>query len=90
MVMYSSCFCILFGCSTLCWTMIQSCDYDWISIFHVMDCMYSAWGSLELASKCQKPVAVTLLVWRLVAWGVLPGDKGKPEKLGTHGAWQKM
>jgi len=53
-VMYSSCFCILFGCSTLCWTMIQSCDYDWISIFHVMDCMYSVWGSLELTSKCQK------------------------------------
>ena len=49
-------FCILFGCSTLCWTMIQSCDYDWISIFHVMDSMYSVWGSLELASKCQKPV----------------------------------
>jgi len=21
-----------------------------------MDCMYSAWGALELASKCQKPV----------------------------------
>jgi len=46
-VMYSSCFCILFGCSTLCWTMIQSCDYDWISIFHVMDCMYGLLGSLE-------------------------------------------
>ena len=41
MVMYSSCF-ILFGCLELCWTMIQSCDYDWTSIFHVMDCMYSA------------------------------------------------
>jgi len=59
--------------------------------------MYSVWGSLELASKCQKPVAVTLLMWHLAAWvcclttwGVLPGDKGKPEKLGTHGAWQKM
>jgi len=48
--------------------------------------MYSAWGSLELASKCQKLVAVTLLVWRLSAWGVLPCDKGKLEKLGTHGA----
>ena len=69
--------------------MIQSCDYDWISIFHVMDSMYSVWGSLELASKCQKPVVVTLLVWRLVAWGVLPGDKGKPEKLKTHGTWWK-
>jgi len=56
--------------------MIQSCDYDWISIFHVMDCMYSVSGSLELASKCQKLVVVTLLVWRLVAWGVLPGDLG--------------
>ena len=75
----------MFGCSTLCWTIIQSCDYDWISIFHVMDIMYSVWGFLELASKCQKPVVVTLLVWRLAAWGVLPGDKGKPEKLGTHG-----
>jgi len=52
--------------------------------------MYSAWGSLKLASKCQKPVAVTLLVWRLLDWGVLPSDKGKPEKLGTPGAWQKM
>ena len=41
-----------------------------------MDCMYSVWGSLELASKCQKPVVVTLLVWRLVAWGVLPSDLG--------------
>ena len=75
-VMYSSCFCILFGCSTLCWTMIQSCDYDWISIFHVMDRMYSVWGSLELASKCQKPVVVMLLVWRLAAWSVLTGGLG--------------
>jgi len=70
--------------------MIQSCDYDWISIFHVMNCMYSAWGSLKLASKSQTPVVVTLLVWRLAAWGVLPGDKGKPEKLGMHGAQRKM
>jgi len=52
--------------------------------------MYSAWGSLEVASKCQKPVVVTLLVWRLAAWGVLRGDMGKPEKVGTHGAWRKM
>jgi len=74
--MYSFCFCILFGCSGLCWTMIQSCDYDWISIFHVMDCIYSAWGSLELASKCQKPVAMTLLVWHLAAWDVLPSGLG--------------
>jgi len=65
--MYSSCFCILFGCLGLCLIMIQSCDYDWISISHVMDCMYSARGSLELASKCHKPVVVTLLVWRLAA-----------------------
>jgi len=49
---------------------------DWINIFHVMDCIYSIWGSLELASKCQKPVAVTLLVWHLVAWDVLPGGLG--------------
>jgi len=35
--------------------------------------MYSAWGSLELVSKCQKPVVVTLLVWCLTTWGVLPG-----------------
>ena len=67
-VIYSSCFCILFGCSALCWTMIQSCDYDWISIFHVIEYMNNVWGSLELASKCQKPVAMTLLVWRLAAW----------------------
>jgi len=52
--------------------------------------MYSVWGSLELASKCQKPVAVTLMVWCLAAWGVLPSDKEKPEKLGTYGAWWKM
>jgi len=52
--------------------------------------MYSAWGSLKLASKSQTPVVVTLLVWRLAAWGVLPGDKGKPEKLGMHGAQRKM
>ena len=26
----------------------------------------------------------------LAAWGVLPSDKGKLEKLGTHGVWQKM
>jgi len=52
---------------------------------------------LELASKCQKPVVVTLLMWRLAAWGVLlgswgvlPGDKGKLEKFGKHGVWQKM
>jgi len=78
--------------------MIQSCDYDWINIFHVMDCIYNAWGSLELASKCQKLVVVMLLVWRLAAWGVLPGgsrgvlpdDKGNLEKLGTHGTWRKM
>jgi len=89
-VMYSSCFCILFGYLGLCWTMIQSCDYEWISIFYVMDCMYSAWGSLELASKCQKPIVVTLLVWCLAAWGVLSGDNGKLEKLGTHGAWRKL
>jgi len=75
-VIYSSCFCIFYGCSGLCWTMIQSCDYDKISISHVMDYMYSAWGSLEFASKCQKPVVVMLLVWRLVAWGVLPGGLG--------------
>jgi len=56
--------------------MIQSCDYDWINIFHVMDCIYSVWGSLELASKYQKLVAVTLLVWRLVALGVLSGGLG--------------
>ena len=66
-IMYFSYFCILFGCSTLCWSMIQSCDYDWINIFHVMDCMYSVWDFLELASKCQKPVVVTLLMWRLAA-----------------------
>jgi len=56
--------------------MIQSCDYDWINIFHVMDSMYSVWGSLELSSKCQKPVVVTLLVLHLVAWGVLRGGLG--------------
>jgi len=56
--------------------MIQSCDYDWIRIFKVMDYMYSAWGFLELASKCQKSVAVTLLVWWLTTWGVLPGSLG--------------
>jgi len=39
---------------------------------------------LELTSKCQKSVAVTLLVWRLAAWGVLPSDKGNQEKLGMH------
>jgi len=38
-----------------------------------MDFMYSAWGFLELASNCQKQVVVTLLLWRLAAWGVLPG-----------------
>jgi len=38
--------------------------------------MYSAWGSLKLALKCQKPVVVTLLMWRLAAWGVLPGELG--------------
>jgi len=27
---------------------------------------------------------------RLTAWGVLSSDKGKLEKLGTHGAWWKM
>ena len=77
--------------------MIQSCDYDWIIIFHVMDCIYSVWGSLELASKYQKLVTMTLLMRRLAAWGVLlgswgvlPRDKGKPEKLGTHGVWRKM
>jgi len=32
------------------------CDYDWISIFDVMDCMFSVWGSLEFAPKCQKLV----------------------------------
>jgi len=31
---------------------------------------------LGLASKCQKSVAVTLLVWRLATWGVLPGGLG--------------
>jgi len=67
--------------------MIQSCDYDWINIFHVMDCMYNAWSSLKLTSKCQKPVVVMLLVWCLAAWGVLPNNKGKPEKLGMHGTW---
>jgi len=35
----------------LCWIVIQSCDYDWISIFDVMDYMLSAWGSLKLAPK---------------------------------------
>jgi len=75
-VIYFSCVCILFGCSTLCWTMIQSCDYDWISIFHVMNCMYSIWVLWNLLQSAQKPVAVTLLVWRLVAWGVLPGNLG--------------
>jgi len=38
--------------------------------------MYNVWGSLELASKCQKPIVVTLLVWRLVAWGMLLGGLG--------------
>ena len=41
-----------------------------------MDYMYSAWGSFELASKCQKPIVVTLSVWRLAAWGVLPSGLG--------------
>jgi len=31
---------------------------------------------LELASKCQKSVVVTLLVWCLAAWGVLLGGLG--------------
>jgi len=73
-VIHFSYFGILCGCSTLCWTMIQSCDYEWISI--VMDCIYSVWGSLKLASKCQKPVVVTLLVWHLVVWGVLSDGLG--------------
>jgi len=34
-------------------------------------------GSLELVPKCQKPVLVTLLVWRLATWDEPPGDKGK-------------
>jgi len=29
-------------CMWLCWIVIQSCDYDWISIFDVIDCMLSA------------------------------------------------
>jgi len=41
-----------------------------------IDCMYSVWGSLELASKCLKPIVVTLLVWRITAWGVLTSDLG--------------
>jgi len=51
--------------------------------------MLISWGSLELAPKCQKPVAVALLVSRLAVWGVPPRDKGKPEKPTTHGTWQK-
>jgi len=64
--------------------MIQSYDHDGISMSYAMDCMCSAWDSLKLASKCQKPVVVTLLVWcltawgvLLAAWGVLLGDKEK-------------
>jgi len=37
----------------------------------------NAWGSLEPIPKCQKPVAVTLLVWRLAARDESPGDKEK-------------
>ena len=54
-----------------------------------MNYTLSAWGSLELALKCQKPIGVTILVWHLAAHPKLPGDKGNPEKPRTHGAWRK-
>jgi len=48
--------------------------------------MLSDWGSWELVLNCQKTSSSDVLVWRLVAWGVTPSDKGKPEKHATHGA----
>jgi len=44
---------------------------------------------VQLAPRCQKPVVMILLVWRLATWGVFSGDKGKPEKPATHGTWRK-
>jgi len=64
-----------------CWIVIQTYDYDWISIFDVMDCMLSAWGSLELTPKFQKPVAVTLQVLRLATQVVR-------QAVATSGAWR--
>jgi len=40
-----------------------------------MDCL----GSLRTCPKCQKSVALTLLVWRLVVRGESLGDSGQIE-----------
>jgi len=38
----------------LCWGPSYECNLYWSNIFDVIDCMLSAWGSLELAPKFQK------------------------------------
>jgi len=38
-----------------------------------MDCL----GSLRTCPKCQKPIALTLLVWRLAVRGESLGDSGQ-------------
>ena len=43
-----------------------------------MDCV----GSLRTCPKCQKPVALTLLVWRLAAWGESLDDSGQTKATG--------
>ena len=43
----------------------------------------------NLLQSFKKPIVVTLLLWRLAAWGVPPGDKGKQEKPTTHDACGK-
>jgi len=63
--------------------------------------MYSVWGFFGTCFKVPKtsssdatgvaPSGLGCAAWRLgvcclMTWGVLPGDKGKLKRLGTHGA----
>ena len=43
-----------------------------------MDCL----GSLRTCPKCKKPVALTLLVWRMTARGEPVGDRDQVEDIG--------
>jgi len=53
----------------MCSIVIQSCQYDWM-------------GSLRTCPKCQKLVALTLLVWHLAAKGESLGDSDQTEATG--------
>ena len=57
--------------------MIQSYDYDWISICAIMNCMLGAWDFVEPAYTCWKTSSMRATSMESGGMGKPLGDRGR-------------